>query len=64
MQPTGKFYDLLDGTLVDKKVPIPNETAPASSATTAEVVSSSIQRAILLVNLQAEMAALIAVTTS
>lgn len=63
MQPTGKFYDLLGGTL-DKKVPTPNETAPASSATTAEVVSSSIQRAILLVKLQAEMAALIAVPTT
>ena len=63
MQPTGKFYDLLGGTL-DKNVPTPNEIAPTSSATSAEVVSSSIQRAILLVNLQAEMAALIAVPTT
>lgn len=56
MQPTGKFYELLIGTL-DKKVPTPNEPAPASSATASEVVSSSIQRAILLVNLQAEFVA-------
>ena len=63
MQPTGKFYDLLGGTL-DKKVSTPNETAPTSSATSPEVISSSIQRAILLVNIQAETAALIAVPTT
>lgn len=60
MQTTVIFDQLLEGTS-ENQVPFQKETTHVKASSGSEGVSSTIQRALLLVQLQAEMAALVTV---
>lgn len=60
MQPTEKFNNLIGGTS-ENQVPLPKVTSTKNASSGSEEVSSTIKRALLLVQLQAEMAALVTV---